>query len=57
MGFGDCTNKDHLGNEFASIAEMLEYWGVNRSTYYKLLSSGKKFKEIAEQYGKKDGVQ
>lgn len=57
------TVKDHLGQEFKSIAEMCRYWGIKRNTYYsririglsvrEALTSGKKLERIS--FTDKDG--
>lgn len=38
--------KDHLGNEFDSIGNMLKFWGVNRNSYYAAIKRGKTLEEI-----------
>ncbi len=38
--------KDHLGNEFDSIGNMLKFWGINRDSYYAAIKRGKTLEEI-----------
>lgn len=44
---------DHLGNTYPSQASMLEYWGINRSTFNSRLRSGKTLEEALSETPRK----
>lgn len=39
---------DHLGKEFESLTDMLEFWGINETTYRNRIKSGMSLKECLE---------